>query len=295
MKQNEMMTENEAIKMAISGWWKDKTATEIVDFQLYQSRLCMPFEDYSKAVQVSLNRYVARAEYEYPELLDEEYKKVMSESSREHRSKICADYMVRVALENSKDTRYTMQFKDIERKTGLVEKEIQEIAKRLTSYDEVYGAKIGDDITLCCYTYACKNLEYPIESPIDIPTDAISVKEYLSKEQPVCIAYHSSEEKIIINYSLNELMTEDTQNKFSDILQGKIVRTDICDNGYNIGYVANVNPYRLNEFLGDLTWAEEYLEFERYTEKERLLEKERHCAQQTDLENNQPTWGQKMY
>ena len=37
-------TEEQAIKIADSGIWKDWTDQQIVDFQLFQRRLCMPFK-----------------------------------------------------------------------------------------------------------------------------------------------------------------------------------------------------------------------------------------------------------
>lgn len=47
------MTENEAIKLSQSEWWKKPgvTAHDIVSFQLYEPRLCMDFGDFQDAVQ----------------------------------------------------------------------------------------------------------------------------------------------------------------------------------------------------------------------------------------------------
>jgi hypothetical protein len=68
------MTTEEAIAKAKTGWWKDKTPKEIVDFQLYEEKLCMDFSDFHKAVEKVLHRPVwthefadvagLRAEYE---------------------------------------------------------------------------------------------------------------------------------------------------------------------------------------------------------------------------------------
>ncbi len=68
------MTKDEAIAKAKTGWWKDKTPQEIVDFQLYEEKICMDFSDFHKAVEAVLHRSVwthefadvmgLRAEYE---------------------------------------------------------------------------------------------------------------------------------------------------------------------------------------------------------------------------------------
>jgi hypothetical protein len=57
------MTREEAIALAESGWWKTKTAKEIVAFQLYEPLLCMPFGDYHAAVEQALGRPVWTHEF----------------------------------------------------------------------------------------------------------------------------------------------------------------------------------------------------------------------------------------
>ena len=52
------MTKDEAIRLANSGWWKDKTPQEIAEFQLVEEKLCMPFSDFHKAVEAWLERPV---------------------------------------------------------------------------------------------------------------------------------------------------------------------------------------------------------------------------------------------
>jgi hypothetical protein len=52
------MTKKEAISKAQTGWWKNKTADEIVLFQLYEKRLCMDFSSFHKALEESLERSV---------------------------------------------------------------------------------------------------------------------------------------------------------------------------------------------------------------------------------------------
>jgi len=55
MKQ---LSKNQAIAIGKGGEWKDWTEEEIVKFQLYQKRLCMPFDVFHKAVTNVLGRPV---------------------------------------------------------------------------------------------------------------------------------------------------------------------------------------------------------------------------------------------
>ena len=57
------MTREEAIAKYETGWWKDSTDKEIVDFQLFESRLCMPFDRYQEAVEKVLGRPVFTHEF----------------------------------------------------------------------------------------------------------------------------------------------------------------------------------------------------------------------------------------
>jgi len=57
------MEREEAIKMAESGWWKGKSAQEIAEFQLAEDRLCMPFDEFHKAVEEWLERPVWTHEF----------------------------------------------------------------------------------------------------------------------------------------------------------------------------------------------------------------------------------------
>lgn len=52
------MTEEQAIKLAESGWWKDKSSEDIVKFQLFEEKLCMDFSDFRKALGDVLKRPV---------------------------------------------------------------------------------------------------------------------------------------------------------------------------------------------------------------------------------------------
>lgn len=52
-----------AIKLYESGWWKDKTAREVAEFQMHIAELCMPFGDFQMAVQGALGRPVWTHEF----------------------------------------------------------------------------------------------------------------------------------------------------------------------------------------------------------------------------------------
>ncbi len=67
------MTHEEAIEMSKSGWWKTKTVREIVEFQLYEDRLCMPFDEFHKAVEEALGRSVWTHEFADIKGLQAEY------------------------------------------------------------------------------------------------------------------------------------------------------------------------------------------------------------------------------
>ena len=57
------MNKEEAIKLAESRWWENKTAEEIVEFQLFEDRLCMPFANFHKAIEEALGRPVWTHEF----------------------------------------------------------------------------------------------------------------------------------------------------------------------------------------------------------------------------------------
>lgn len=67
------MTREEAIKMAGSHWYETQTAEEIVAFQLYEERLCMPFDLFHKAVETALGRPVYTHEFAEAERLRKEF------------------------------------------------------------------------------------------------------------------------------------------------------------------------------------------------------------------------------
>ncbi len=67
------MTEQEAIAKGDTGWWKTATADEIVRFQLFEERLCMPFGDFHSAVEASLGHPVWTHEFASPGHLKDEF------------------------------------------------------------------------------------------------------------------------------------------------------------------------------------------------------------------------------
>jgi len=52
------LTREQAIALVESGWWKEKSAEEIVRFQLFTERLCMPFHLFHEALESALGRSV---------------------------------------------------------------------------------------------------------------------------------------------------------------------------------------------------------------------------------------------
>ncbi len=57
------MTEDQAVKLANSGWWKGATPEAIVKFQLFKDLLCMDFGDFHQAVEACLGRPVWTHEF----------------------------------------------------------------------------------------------------------------------------------------------------------------------------------------------------------------------------------------
>jgi len=73
MNDLKQLTEEEAIALAKTEWWKSKTAEEIVKFQLFQKRLCMDFGDFHEAVEKVLGRPVWTHEFAHWNALIKEY------------------------------------------------------------------------------------------------------------------------------------------------------------------------------------------------------------------------------
>ena len=57
------MTEDEAIRLAKSEFWKDLTLRERAVFQLFEDRLCMPFDVFHEAIEKTLGRPVFTHEF----------------------------------------------------------------------------------------------------------------------------------------------------------------------------------------------------------------------------------------
>jgi hypothetical protein len=85
------LTKEEAIAKAQSGWWKGKTPQEIVSFQLYEDRLCMPFGEYHAAIEKALGRPVWTHEFADPEHLRAEFEGRASKRTPEEVVQALAD------------------------------------------------------------------------------------------------------------------------------------------------------------------------------------------------------------
>ena len=60
MKQ---VTEEEAIKIYESGIWKDWSDEDLVAFQLFQKRLCVPFNVFHRSIEKVLDRPIFTHEF----------------------------------------------------------------------------------------------------------------------------------------------------------------------------------------------------------------------------------------
>ena len=70
MKQ---LTKEQAIKMCESEIWRDMSLEEIAKFQLFQKRLCVPFDKFHEAIEKLLGRSVWTHEFAFFEDLEKEY------------------------------------------------------------------------------------------------------------------------------------------------------------------------------------------------------------------------------
>jgi hypothetical protein len=52
-----------AVALYDGGWWKDKTAREIAEFQMHTAELCLPFGEFHKAMEETLGRPVWTHEF----------------------------------------------------------------------------------------------------------------------------------------------------------------------------------------------------------------------------------------
>ncbi len=72
----EQLTSEQAIDFVNKGEWKDWTEKEIVELQLFQECLCVPFSVFHKSIEKVFGRPIFTHEFSFPELLIEEYKKI---------------------------------------------------------------------------------------------------------------------------------------------------------------------------------------------------------------------------
>lgn len=66
------MTEQEAIALAKTEFWKTMSQEDRAFFQLFEERLCMPFGVYHEALEKTLKRPVFTHELAHPENLQKE-------------------------------------------------------------------------------------------------------------------------------------------------------------------------------------------------------------------------------
>jgi hypothetical protein len=66
------LSQEEAIAFHDHGCWQDMTLLERAKFQLWQRRLCMPFDKFHEAVEHALGRPVFTHEFAYRDLLRKE-------------------------------------------------------------------------------------------------------------------------------------------------------------------------------------------------------------------------------
>lgn len=66
------MTKDEAKALFENGFWEEMTAADRVKFQLFEDKLCMPFDVFQQATQETLGRPVWTHEFADPESLRKE-------------------------------------------------------------------------------------------------------------------------------------------------------------------------------------------------------------------------------
>ena len=69
----EQLTKEQAIAMYDGGEWKTWDAEQIVKFQLFQDKLCVPFDKFHEAIEKVLGRPVWTHEFAFHDLLVREY------------------------------------------------------------------------------------------------------------------------------------------------------------------------------------------------------------------------------
>ena len=66
------MTKEEAVKLYDSKFWEGMSYNDKATFQLFEKRLCMPFDIFQEAVEKTLGRPVCTHEFTEPKLLQKE-------------------------------------------------------------------------------------------------------------------------------------------------------------------------------------------------------------------------------
>ena len=77
------MTKQEALTKWETEWWEVAMANEIVAFQLYEDRLCLPFDKFHEAVEEVLGRPVFTHEFADQKRLCEEHQGVRDKGTPE--------------------------------------------------------------------------------------------------------------------------------------------------------------------------------------------------------------------
>ena len=76
------LTKEEAIDFYNSKVWEDYTDEQLVEFQLFQEVLCVPFNKFHKAIEAVLDRPVFTHEFGFgDDNLRKEYQKIRSKST----------------------------------------------------------------------------------------------------------------------------------------------------------------------------------------------------------------------
>lgn len=69
------MTRKQAVALYESGWWEGRTPEDLVSFQLFEDRLCMPFTVFHEAMEKALGRPVWTHEFAFRDGLQKEFLK----------------------------------------------------------------------------------------------------------------------------------------------------------------------------------------------------------------------------
>lgn len=67
------MTKDQALALYETKWWETKTPQQIAAFQLFEERLCMPFDLFHEAIEKALGRPVWTHEFGSKGRLKEEF------------------------------------------------------------------------------------------------------------------------------------------------------------------------------------------------------------------------------